>query len=161
MDVLAFAPPAGTTRVAHPGTFNANPLTAVAGAEMLEAWPTAQRSIWPRRPRIACAPASIALLAEADLPGWAYGDRSIVHVILGETGARVRRASGDATRVAPRDLLAVDPNVAPAWRTACLYHGLDLMGPTMMVSSAHDQSVIIESLERFVRSSRPSQLWAS
>ena len=52
-------------------------------------------------------------------------------------------------RVTPRDLLAVDPNVAPAWRTACLYHGLDLMGPTMMVSSTHDQSVISESLERF------------
>ena len=72
-----------------------------------------------------------------------------MHVILGETGARLRRADGDAMHVSPRDLLEVDPNVAPAWRTACLYHGLDLMGPTMMVSSTHDQSVISESLERF------------
>ena len=32
---------------------------------------------------------------------------------------------------------------------ARLYHGLDLMGPTMMFSSNHDQSVISENLERF------------
>ena len=109
----------------------------------------ALRSIWPRRPRTDLRTGLNTLLAEADLAGWAYGDRSIVHVILGETGARLRRAGGDAMRVSPRDLLAVDPHVAPAWRTACLYHGLDLMGPTMMVSSTHDQSVISESLERF------------
>jgi hypothetical protein len=89
------------------------------------------------------------LIAEAHLAGWAYGDRSIVHVILGETGARLRRGGADTTEVSARDLLAVDPDVAPVWRTVCLYHGLDLMGPTMMVSSAHDQSVIDESLERF------------
>ncbi|MCD6057454.1 MAG: aminotransferase class-III [Thermomicrobiales bacterium] len=149
MDVLAFTPPAGTTRVAHPGTFNANPLSAVAGVAMLEAVADGSALDLAATSADRLRTGLNTLLAEADLAGWAYGDHSIVHVILGETGARLRRADGDAMHVSPRDLLEVDPNVAPAWRTACLYHGLDLMGPTMMVSSTHDQSVISESLERF------------
>lgn len=149
MDMLAFTPPPGTTRVAHPGTFNANPLSSVAGAEMLEAVTDGAVLDMAASSADQLRTGLNALLADADLAGWAYGDRSIVHVILGETGARLRRAGGDATHVSARDMLAVDPNVATAWRTACLYHGLDLMGPTMMVSSAHDRSVIAESLERF------------
>jgi glutamate-1-semialdehyde 2,1-aminomutase len=149
MDMLAFTPPAGTMRVAHPGTFNGNPLSAVAGIAMLDA--VADGGVLDT----AAANAAVlrdginALLVEMGLPGWAYGERSIVHSLLGTTGARLRQTGGDATRLAPRDLLALEPMMASAWRSACLYHGLDLMGPTMMVSSVHDSQVIAESLERF------------
>ena len=149
MDLLSFAPQAGRQRVAHPGTFNANPLSAAAGAAMLAA-------IADGAP-LAAAAASAAtlrvrlneLLAELSLPGFAYGDHAIVHLLLGPPGETLRQAGGDTTRLSARELLGSDPAVTAGLRTACLYHGLDLMGPTLMISSAHTAPVIAETVSRF------------
>jgi glutamate-1-semialdehyde 2,1-aminomutase len=149
MDVLAFSPPQGTTRVAHPGTFNANPLSAVAGTVMLEEIADGQALDTAEAQADQLRSGLNALLEEAGISGWAYGDRSIVHLLLGDAGVRAREAAASGVALNPRELLALDPMLASALRTACLFHGLDLMGPTMMVSSVHDQSVIAESLTRF------------
>jgi glutamate-1-semialdehyde 2,1-aminomutase len=149
MDQLSFDPPSGRQRVAHPGTFNGNPLTAVAGTAMLEAiaggevLDAAAKSAGKLRAGLN------DLMSAAGVPGYAYGDRSIIHVLLGGPGERLRRVGGDPTRLPPRDLLTTEPVIASGWRTACLYHGLDLMGPTMMVSSAHGHEVVRQSLDRF------------
>jgi glutamate-1-semialdehyde 2,1-aminomutase len=148
MDVLAFTPPRGTIRVAHPGTFNANPLSAAAGCAMLEEIGDGAALDMAAVHAELLRSGLNALLAEDGLSGWAYGDRSIVHLLLGEAGVRARQAAG-ASQPSPRELLALDPMLASTLRTACLFHGLDLMGPTMMVSSVHDRSVIAESLARF------------
>lgn len=151
MELFSFAPPAGATRVAHPGTFNANPLSAAAGIAMLAE--VADGNVLDE----AAARAAVLrdglndLLNDLGIPGYAYGDRSIVHTLLGATGRRARDAPGDLGSIPASALLAADPVVAQAFRTACLFHGLDLMGPTMMVSSAHDSTVIDESLARFER----------
>jgi glutamate-1-semialdehyde 2,1-aminomutase len=154
MDLLAFAPQSGRQRVAHPGTFNANPLTAAAGTAMLEA-------IADRAPLDAAAASAATLrvrlnelLAEMSIPGFAYGDRSIVHLLLGPHGETLRQAGGDTTRLSAKELLASDPAVTAGLRTACLYHGLDLMGPTLMVSSAHTAQVIAETVSRFRKAFR-------
>ncbi len=151
MELLSFAPPAGATRVAHPGTFNANPLSAAAGIAMLAE--VADGSVLDEAAaRAAALRAGLNELLEMHrIPGYAYGDRSIVHILLGATGRRARDASGDLGSIPASALLAADPVVARALRTACLFHGLDLMGPTMMVSSAHDAAVVAESLARFER----------
>jgi glutamate-1-semialdehyde 2,1-aminomutase len=149
MDLLSLRLRSGRKRVAHPGTFNANPLTAAAGAAMLEA--IADGSALDA----AAAAAAVLklrlneLLVELGIPGFAYGDRSIVHLLLGPVGERLRRAGGDVAQLSPTDLLTVDPRLAAEFRSLCLFHGLDLMGPTMMVSSAHTGEVIEEALARF------------
>jgi len=151
MSVMSFTPPSGVARVAHPGTFNANPLTAAAGiamlAEVADGSPLDDAAIQAG----ALKEGINRLLDDAGIPGHAYGDRSIVHILLGPVGRQARNADGDLTSIPAQDLLAADPTVARAFRTACLFHGLDLMGPTMMVSSAHNAPVIAESLTRFER----------
>jgi glutamate-1-semialdehyde 2,1-aminomutase len=149
MDVLAFSPPPGTTRVAHPGTFNANPLSAVAGTVMLEEIADGQALDAAATRADQLRLGLNALLDDTGLSGWAYGDRSIVHLLLGEAGVRARQAAVCGESLEPRELLALDPTLSGSLRTACLFHGLDLMGPTMMVSSVHDRAVIAESLARF------------
>jgi glutamate-1-semialdehyde 2,1-aminomutase len=151
MEVLSFSPPAGMTRVAHPGTFNANPLSAAAGIAMLE-------EVADGGPLDhAAASAAILrrgindLLAAHGIAGFAYGDHSIVHILLGPAGRRALEADGKLVGIPAAELLAADPIVAKALRTACLFHGLDLMGPTMMVSSAHDAATNDEALTRFDR----------
>jgi glutamate-1-semialdehyde 2,1-aminomutase len=149
MDLLSFRPRSGLKRVAHPGTFNANPLTATAGAAMLEAIADGAA--------LDAAAAGAAelklrlneLMVALGIPGYAYGDRSIVHILLGPVGERLRHAGGDVAQLSPAELLTVDPKVAAEVRTLCLYHGLDLMGPTMMVSSVHTGDVIEQALARF------------
>jgi glutamate-1-semialdehyde 2,1-aminomutase len=151
MDMLSLTPPAGVIRVAHPGTFNANPLSATAGVAMLDA--VADGSVLDAAALSAAAlrEGINRLLLESRLPGWAYGERSIVHLLLGPAGRKARETDGDVTRLLPTELLAADPIVSRTFRTACLFHGLDLMGPTMMVSSVHEPTEIAESLARFER----------
>ena len=151
MEVLSFSQPAGRQRIAHPGTFNANPLTAVAGTAML-------REIEDGEPLDRAAGSARILrdglnelIRVAGIAGCAYGDRSIVHVLLGEAGERLKISGGDPTELSPRGALAINPDLLSGWRTACMYHGLDLMGPTMMVSSVHTGEVVEESLSRFER----------
>lgn len=77
--------------------------------------------------------------------------RQPIPVLFGEPGFRLAQAGGDPSLLSARDLLTQDPEVASGWRIACLMNGLDLMGPTMMVSSAHDEAIVKESLMRFRR----------
>jgi glutamate-1-semialdehyde 2,1-aminomutase len=149
LDLLSFAPPSGRRRVAHPGTFNANPLTAAAGTAMLEAIADGSLLDVAAMSASALRQGLNELLSELDVAGFVYGDRSIVHILLGAAGEALRRADGDASVCSARELLMIDPTVASAFRTASLYHGLDLMGPTMMVSSAHVSGIVEESLVRF------------
>jgi glutamate-1-semialdehyde 2,1-aminomutase len=151
MEVLSFTPPDGVTRVAHPGTFNANPLSAAAGVAMLSAVADGSALDVAAANAAAVRGGINEILRDVGLSGYAFGDRSIVHILLGATGRRIREANGDIDAISAADLLGADPIVSRAFRTACLYHGLDLMGPTMMVSSVHDTTVIEESLSRFER----------
>lgn len=149
LDLLSLSPPGGAARIAHPGTFNANPLSAAAGAATLDL--VADGSALDRAAAAADRLRARLndLLDATGTPGCAYGERSIVHVLLGETGQALRRAGGGPTALPARDLLTTPPELAAAWRTTCLYHGLDPMGPTLMVSSAHTPAVVEASLARF------------
>ena len=48
-----------------------------------------------------------------------------------------------------RSVGGFDPAISSGMRTAYLYHGLDLMGPTMMVASVHTAEVVAETVGRF------------
>lgn len=151
MELLSFSPPSGAMRVTHPGTFNANPLSAAAGVAMLTEVATGTAGENAAAQAMVLREGINELLGAAGIAGYAYGAGSIVHVLLGPAGAQARAATGSLAAIPPTALLASDPVVAPAFRTACLYHGLDLMGPTMMVSSAHHAGEIDEALARFAR----------
>ena len=78
-------------RVAHPGTFNANPLSAVAGATCLEILDrgTGQRTGRGRERTAPVGPPGG--LARLGIPGLAYGLASGLFVALGVEGSGMKR----------------------------------------------------------------------
>ena len=115
MELLA-ADAVGGAPVAHPGTFNANPLSAAAGCAVLEAIAdgAAQR-------RAAAAAAELERiwtesLAAAGVPGRAWRLESIVHARLDDPGAQ--SALGGAMRDAGVDLLHTSAMVSAVHGTA-------------------------------------------
>ncbi len=150
LDQISFD--AGNGRVAHPGTFNANPLSAVAGERAL-------RAIAEEDPlRIAderAAQLSRGLnqvLLEAEVPGCAWADASMVHIVLGQD---LSRPEDGVTwdweqHGGPQPTLAGTPSqIAWPFRRALINHGVDLMGMGALVSCVHTASDIDSTVERF------------
>ncbi len=142
-------------RIPHPGTFNANPLSAAAGSAALQVVATGE----PHRHADALNRALVRRLNEVirseGVPGCAYGHASIFHLILG------------AACPAPADDFEWDWQGRPAqrmphmsgeavWslRRGMLNEGVDLMGTGGRVSSAHTQSDVDRTVEAFSRTLR-------
>ncbi len=135
-------------RIPHPGTFNANPLSAAAGNAALGVVATGE----PHRHADALNRALVPRLNEVfrseGVPGCAYGHASMFHLVLGadcpppiddfawdwqgQPGQRMPRMSGEAI-----------------WslRRGMLNEGVDLMGTGGMLSSAHTEKDIDHTIE--------------
>lgn len=150
LDQISFE--AGNGRVAHPGTFNANPLSAVAGERALRA--IAEEDV----NAIANARASQLsrglnrALIEAEAPGCVWSDASMVHIILGREVPQPEDGEtwdwsqhGGAQPTLP----VTPPEIAWPFRRALLNHGADLMGMGALVSCVHTESDIDETIDRF------------
>jgi glutamate-1-semialdehyde 2,1-aminomutase len=127
-----------TRKIVHQGTFNANPLSAAAGIAML----TIARSSEPQRQAAELAARLIAGLNQVlrlrQMRGCAaYGDASIVHLVLGADSAF---PPGELPPELPVFELkrGGDPRLTALFRMALLNHGVDLMrGKSAFVSAAH------------------------
>ena len=144
-----------TERVPHPGTFNANPLSAAAGSAALDVVATGE----PHRHAHALNQTIVRrlndLIRSEGVAGCAYGHASMFHLILGadcpspsddfawdwqgRPGQRVPRMSGEAT-----------------WslRRGMLNEGIDLMGTGGMVSAVHTEADAEHTAEAFARTIR-------
>lgn len=150
IDQIAFD--AGDGRVAHPGTFNANPLSAVAGARMLTA-------VAEENPIGAAASQAQKLtrgfndaLREAEAPGAAFADASMVHLTLGQKLPRPEDGatwSWEAMGEVQPSLAPTPPTVAWPFRRAMANHGVDLIGMGALVSCVHSDADIAYTLEAF------------
>jgi len=138
-------------RVFHPGTFNANPLSAAAGVAMLshiaDGEPQAHADAMARR----LVPAMNQALARREIPGCVYGLSSLFHIVLGKDCPRPRDGIGwpwDAANGAPpprTDLL-----VALTLKQGCLNNGIDLMGfDGGIISAVHQPADIDATIEAF------------
>ena len=154
MDLLAFRgdPDWDTThRVAQSGTFKALPTTAAAGIATLEAIATkginAKADAHAQRLKDGLNDA----FAKHEVSGHARGLASLVHVNIG--------ADCDCDRelcTMPYDEIqrtAATFQTTVLFRQAMLVNGVDLMGgmgvPTFMVSSAHEDEVVDQTLDAF------------
>ena len=154
IDQIAF--PADATdpprpRVNHPGTFNANPLSAAAGRAALEEVATGEPG------RIAAARAQRlcrglnAALRRAEAPGAAYGEASMIHILLGHEvpppDDDLRWQWGpDGTQ---SELPVTPPEVLWPFRQSLLNHGVDLIGMGALVSCVHSEADIDATIEAF------------
>ncbi|MDH3604023.1 MAG: aminotransferase class III-fold pyridoxal phosphate-dependent enzyme [Candidatus Tectomicrobia bacterium] len=137
-------------RVSQGGTFNAQPITAIAGTAMLEA--IATRGVNARADAMAqrLKEGLNEVFRQQEISGHAHGIASIIHVTLGVDCDCDR----DLCPMPYDDIAAAMPvSKTRALRRAMLVNGVDMMGGrAFLVSSAHDEDVIDQTVAAFSQS---------
>jgi len=133
-------------RVFHPGTFNANPLSAAAGATVLsliaDGQPQAHADAMTRR----LVQGMNAAIEKRSIPGCVYGFSSMFHIVLGKECPRPKDGiewPWQAANGAPPP--RTDISVQLALKQGCLNNGVDLMGMTRGIVSALHQPADIDA----------------
>lgn len=135
-------------RVQHPGTFNANPVSAVAGSAMLKMVRTGEHHRHADALNEKLIPALNAALARAGVSGAAYGLASYFHIALGSDVPRPPNGSIEW----PGETLPPRLHVKhiSALKRGMINHGVDLMGGTGgFVSGVHSPEDIDATVEAF------------
>jgi glutamate-1-semialdehyde 2,1-aminomutase len=137
-------------KIRHHGTFNANPLAAAAGVATLEVVRTSAPQARATRLAAQLRAGLNAELRARNLHGCAaYGDASIVHILLGSPGLfPPGELHGD---VPLTELKAgVPAHLRTLFRLAMLNYGVDLMkGRSAFVSAAHTEEDIAATAAAF------------
>ncbi|MFO7941743.1 MAG: aminotransferase class III-fold pyridoxal phosphate-dependent enzyme [Bacillota bacterium] len=151
MSALEFSGDAGRdrySRVAHPGTFNANPLSASAALASLPKLEDGSAQEHCERLADRFRGGANQLLEERGISGCVYGVSSMIHLAVGADIPRVSH---------PNELVNYDPTTLIKgmgekllpFRRATINRGIDFMGPTGFTSTAHSEEDIDIALEAF------------
>jgi len=153
----------GKPKMKHPGTYNANPLSAAAGIAALKqiatGEPTAQANAMGRLLRNKLN----AMFAENDLPFLAYGDFSLFRILPNYNGLRPAESNADNDGFIPHngDLNSLDgpksPSFIHAFRRANLLEGVDfptLGGWMMAAHTLADIDRTVQAVSRAVENIR-------
>src|SRR5881397_1473570 len=154
-DVLAYlATRPGAQKIAHHGTFNANPLTAAAGVAMLAAVADGQAI------RVANAQAAKLrhglneILARENV-GWKiYGEHSDWKIFFGAGATPRDGADQSVADVDWRRLDAKDAERSRALRQALILNGVDFNGARALVGTCHTDAVLDETFAAFETATR-------
>lgn len=143
-DILAsleFRP--GKPKMKHPGTFNANPLSAAAGIAALKIVATGQPCQAANERARSLRRKLNALFAERNANWVAYGEFSGFKLLSGYDGPR---PTSDDFVPYDGDLIRLEGNKTPgfvhAFRCAMLLNGVDLPGLGGMTTAAHTEADI-------------------
>jgi glutamate-1-semialdehyde 2,1-aminomutase len=145
MAALEFRP--GKAKMRHPGTFNANPLSAAAGIATLEQVATGEPCRRANEVARHLRRRLNVLFAERGWDWVAYGEFSAVRLLPGYTGSRpdgddfIPHGGAFEKLDSPRDARLVH-----AFRRGMLLHGVDQPGLAGMTMAAHSE----EDIERTV-----------
>jgi glutamate-1-semialdehyde 2,1-aminomutase len=153
LDLLDFAvtKAAGTEKIAHPGTFNANPLSAAAGVATLEIIATTD----------ACARANafgetlrarMNDVLEEERVNWAvHGSWSGFHVFTNPQDAPITPRNFDASAFIPAMLGRVrGEGITTQVRLGLLVNGVDVnSGPSGVISATHGDEEMAATVDAF------------
>jgi glutamate-1-semialdehyde 2,1-aminomutase len=152
LDLLDFAAmaAAGREKIGHPGTFNANPLSAAAGIACLgilaETDAVERATATAGRLRLALNEE----LARAGVNWAIYGTFSGFHLFLNPEGRSVDPLSFDPMQCSLTELKTQPARLASRLRVALLLHGVDTNGRIGGFTSAtHTDDDIAETAEAF------------
>jgi glutamate-1-semialdehyde 2,1-aminomutase len=132
-------------RVAHQGTFNANPVSAAAGVTALRLIAKGGEVERADASAVALVRGLNATLRELSVPGSAWAVSSMWHLNLGYPAPQPADVEWDAAEE-PR---GVAGGLERPLKQALFNHGVDLMGSGGMVSSAHTADDIGRTVEAF------------
>ena len=133
------------------GTFNANPLTAAAGVAALRGL----RDGGPIRAANAAGERLCrgwnAAIRSAEVPGAAYCQGSMVHVVLGSELPPPEDGLGWNFAAAGRPATTPSTPAAVQWpfRRSLLQHGVDLIGMGALASAVHSDADIDTAIDAF------------
>lgn len=135
-------------RLDHPGTFNANPLSAAAGVAALEIIATGQPNAAADRLAAQLRADLNAALERRGIAGCVHGDSSIFHIYFGPA---VQRGPEGPTLASddPLVLLRVPAKITGAFRGAMLTQGVDLIRSSGLVSAAHGDADVAQTVAAF------------
>lgn len=133
-----------TRRVAHTGTYNANPLSAAAGITVLSqlADGNFHRAANARGAELRAAIADV--FRKAGVRGTVYGETSIFHIAL--------EGPPSAEGMPPKN-----PGLYDKWRCALILHGVDMAPYHGWVSAVHGDREIEETVSAVTRAVRDLQ----
>jgi glutamate-1-semialdehyde 2,1-aminomutase len=133
-------------KIAHPGTFNANPLSAAAGVAALQIVATGEPQRQANRLAARLRRELTQVIAAHGLPGCCYGTFSMFHISpFHDCPARDRAENEDC----PLPHGKLPAPVVQALRRAMLVHGVDLAGAGGMLSAAHTDEDIDRTVQAF------------
>jgi glutamate-1-semialdehyde 2,1-aminomutase len=149
MDRLAFGDdPAWNRkeRVAHAGTYNANPLSAAAGIAMLTAIADGEAHRRADRATAALREELARVWRRLGVPGCVYGERSILNYSL---EAAVDTPPAPGTRDHRRLQMQADPDAYHALRCALILNGVDICALHGWVSAVHTDEDVERTVQAF------------
>jgi len=143
----------GREKIAHPGTFNANPVSAAAGIAALEiidesdACERANQYTDELRRRMN------QVLADEGLAWAVYGTFSGFHTYTNPKGRKIDPLNFNPYDIPFEELKAKDKRLVHRVRLAMLVNGVDLMGwPGGLVSATHGPAELEQTVEAFAAS---------
>jgi glutamate-1-semialdehyde 2,1-aminomutase len=140
---------AGATKIHHPGTFNANPLSAAAGVAMLSSIANGQAQRFANEQAAKLRHGMNEILARAQVAWKVYGQHSDWKMYY---GADTPPRDGDDQSVDDvpwQRLDARHPQQSRALRQALILQGIDFNGGRALVGTCHTDDVIAETLAGF------------
>ena len=146
------APGSGKEKVGHPGTFNANPLSAAAGVACLREIADGSYQATARGSASRLRAGMNAELQRRGIPGLVYGQSSMFRIILGG-GLEPRADDPDPRDLAPETFAHTTAReTSRLLNLAMSNHGVHLFGDGGSVSAVHTEADIDQSLEAWSRS---------
>lgn len=142
-----------TKKVIHPGTYNANPLAAIAGATCLQKCenPAVQQQCDDMAARLRIGFNTV--LEDEGVPGAAWGEASVFHVVVGQTVTN--RTAGDLNSpggLTPEEMKASGrAGLAIPLSVAMQLEGVDLFNTGGLLSVTHTADDIDFTIEAFRR----------
>lgn len=145
-----------TGRIAHPGTFNANPLSAAAGVTGLEILSTGKEQARANEMAARLRRSLNAALDRLGIPGCVYGDFSMFKFFLGREcsnkGCDRNRCSITVEDIKKAGFCngGLPPEAAKNFRWGLLNRGIDFTGNRGgMLSSAHSEADVEQTADAF------------
>jgi glutamate-1-semialdehyde 2,1-aminomutase len=152
MSFLATKPsPAENRRakIAHAGTFNANPLSAAAGVAMLASVADGQAIRFVNQQAAKLRHGMNEILAREEVAWKVYGEHSDWKIFFGAGGPPRDGADQSVHDVEWRRLDAKNAEQSLALRQALILNGVDFNGGRALVGTCHTDEIISETLAAF------------
>lgn len=152
LDLLDFkvTKEAGKEKVQHPGTFNANPVSAAAGIAVLTQLAETDACDKAIATAGRLRNALNEMLAKEGVPWAIYGTFSGFHLYLNPKGHKVDPLNFDSMAVDPDEFKAQPPVLSNKLRLALLVNGVDISGRLGGFTSAtHDTAEINDTVDGF------------